>query len=324
MNVLKSFNELKNTPSGQAYTALPLINREDVLLGINYENRPCLFVLSVGRSLTPMRSTKIAFLPHEKFDVAIVGQPTRQNMLDMLSCESSDEDDINSFLSLVEAFLITITDAAMIDGNLLAQFFKTMVGLFELPRDRDLTTARQGLWGELFTMSQVRGFQFWAPFWHQEVTRLFDFSSAGRRVEIKTTTSQQRIHNFSHRQIFPSRTDELMVASLMLREDDNGLSLRDLIQDAKNALIQTGHYMKLEIAIRRTGMEHQTEIGPMYDADAAAESLSWFRAENAPHFQLPEPAGVSETRYKVDLSTVQQVSVHDVEEWLDSWPALVG
>ena len=69
-------------------------------------------------------------------------------------------------------------------------------------------------------MSRVRGFRFWAPFWHSEVERRFDFSCGRNRVEIKITTRPERTHHFSHRQIFAIEGEEIVVASIVAAEDD--------------------------------------------------------------------------------------------------------
>ena len=66
-------------------------------------------------------------------------------------------------------------------------------------------------------------------------------------------------------------------------------------------------------------MESSTEAGPAIDAAEAEESLAWFRSMDIPHFRVPEPAGVTETRYKVDLSTAPRVTVIELDEWLRPW-----
>ena len=97
------------------------------------------------------------------------------------------------------------------------------------------------------------------------------------------------------------------------------LSLRQIIEDCRGALLGTPDYLKLEKAVRQAGMESSTETGPVIDTVEAEEGLSWFRSTDIPHFRVPEPAGVTETRYKVDLSTAPRVTAIEFDEWLRPW-----
>ena len=210
-------------------------------------------------------------------------------------------------------------EACGLDRHALTSFFRSMIRLFAVSPAKDLQAARHGLWGELFVMSRVRGFRFWAPFWHSEITRRFDFSCGRNRVEVKITARLERTHHFSHRQIYAVAGDEIIVASVVAPEDDSGLSLRQLIQDCRGALAGTPDYLKLERAVRRAGMDSLSDSGPAIDAAEAEASLAWFRSIDIPHFRVPEPAGVTETRYKVDLSTAPRVTAVEVEDWLRQW-----
>ena len=112
-----------------------------------------------------------------------------------------------------------------------------------------------------------------------------------------------------------------MIASLILREEDAGLSLRRLVDDCRAVLRQSPYYLKLEKAVRRAAMEDESETGPSFDRREAELRLAWFRSTDAPHFRVPEPPGVFDTHYRVDLSLAPPVSLQDIEDWLDSWSA---
>ena len=280
---------------------------------------PVLFVLAEGTSVEPpLRTNKVSLHIGQRYSLAGIREVPTVELLHALRCETSDPGDIESFLLLVEAFLAH-QDADNIDRRALTSFFRSMVRLFAVGPAKNVEAERLGLWGELFVMSRVYGFLFWAPFWHSEVERRFDFSFGRNRVEVKITTRAERTHHFSHRQVFAIRDEEIVVASIVAAEDDAGLSLRQLIEDCRKALLGTPSYMKLEKAVRQAGMESSAESGPVIDAIEAEENLAWFRSIDIPHFRVPEPAGVTETRYKVDLSTAPRIRATELEEWLFSW-----
>lgn len=319
MSIADLFNELRDNPSGHAFTVTPVPERYGVYLGIDVDRCPCLFVRAQERSREPpIRTAHVSLQLSLEYDLAIDDSSPKRELFHSLRCKTSERAEVDTFLVLVEAFLARNKGQAIV-ADALTVFFRSMVRLFSIGPAKDLENERQGLWGELFVMSRVRGFEFWAPFWHSETTRRFDFSALRRRVEVKTTTGVERIHHFSHRQIYALEGEEIVIASLLLREEDVGLSLRDLIDECRTLLQESPFYLKLERAVRRAGMEASSEIGPIFDANEVERTLAWFWSTEAPHFRVPEPPGVSETRYKVDLSTAPRFDLQELERWLDSW-----
>jgi hypothetical protein len=280
-----------------------------------------LFVRADERSSEPpLRTAQVSLQLSREYTLATGGGSPNRELFHSLCCEASERPEVDTFLILIDAFLARHEGQSVV-ADTLTSFFRSLVRLFAVSPARDVEAERQGLWGELFVMSCVRGFRFWAPFWHTEPTRRFDFSAPGRRVEVKTTIGVERIHHFSHRQIYALEGEEIVIASLLLREEDGGLSLRELIDGCRLALQDTPFYLKLEKAVRRADMEASSETGPVFDATEATKALAWFRSTDAPHFRMPEPPGVSETRYKVDLSTAPRLDLWELEGWLDSWSA---
>ena len=316
MSLAVLLSELKDRLSGHAFTVAPAPGNQNVLLGLDTMGHPVLFVVAnAGPIEPPLRTGKVSLHIGQSYSLAGMNDSPRVELLHALRCETSDPADVETFLLLAEAFLARHEDRDA-DRQSLTSFFRSVVRLFAVTPAKDLQAEQRGLWGELFMMSHVRGFQFWAPFWHSEVTRRFDFSSGRNRVEVKITTQPDRTHHFSHRQIYATDDEEIVIASLVAAEDDSGISLRQLIGDCRSALLGTPHYLKLETAVRRAGMESSTEPGPAINADEAEESLAWFRSKDIPHFRVPEPLGVTETRYKVDLSTAPRLTAVELDEWL--------
>ena len=319
MSLAELLSELRDRPSGHAFTVAPVPGSEGVLLGIDTTGHPVLFVLAeAGTVEPPLRTNKVSLQIGQSYSLAGMDDSPRIDLLHALRCETSDSADVETFLLLAEAFLAR-HEAGGVDQHALTSFFRSMVRLFAVTPAKDLQAERRGLWGELFMMSRVRGFRFWAPSWHNEVTRRFDFSSGRNRVEVKITTRPERMHHFSHRQIYAVEGEEIVVASIVAAEDDAGLSLRQLIEECRSALLGTPDYLKLEKAVRQAGMESTAETGLVIGAAEAEENLAWFRSIDIPHFRVSEPAGVTETRYRVDLSTAPRVTTVELNEWLRLW-----
>ncbi|CAH0255526.1 hypothetical protein SRABI80_03090 [Peribacillus frigoritolerans] len=179
---------------------------------------------------------------------------------------------------------------------------------------------RQGLWGELFFITQAGNIKSFMKHWHKEPNRKFDFVKDCLRLEVKSTSLQERIHAFSHQQLFNSKPNETVIASLILRKEDEGLSLRELITTVfEHISDDLSLIIKLEKARRLAGMETPMEIGPIYDERFAKENLKFYHVSNVPQFPLPEPPGVTDTRYNVDLSTIRNIPDNELDKWMKKW-----
>lgn len=198
-------------------------------------------------------------------------------------------------------------------------FFTSMSRLFATHPVKDTDAERQGLWGELFLMNQINGFRFFASFWHPEVRRIFDFSFLNKHIEVKTTLNTERVHHFSHRQLYGQKDEEIVILSIMLISSEYGLSLKELIDKGRIALSGSPNYLKLEQAIIHADMVDTSIEGPKYNSDQALRNMKWYRSIDVPRFNEPEPIGVSETRYKVTLENAKNLDPKELENWLAKW-----
>ena len=134
----------------------------------------------------------------------------------------------------VKAFLGTIW---LLLGN--GGVYNQSINLQETLRDFVLIMGRRsqdirdaiGLWGELFIIhiqpdSQIARF---SSSWRSNPRNKFDFSFDNSDLEVKTTLKPERIHHLSQTQLRPSGDRKLTFASILLREQENGMSLFDLI-----------------------------------------------------------------------------------------------
>ncbi|MFC2038848.1 PD-(D/E)XK motif protein [Chloroflexota bacterium] len=322
MSIHELYQQLVNDHQRNTYSAIRISENQNAYLAVDREGAPCLFIPTGEKVFdAPLRTSNVVLQLGQEYELALTNNQQARQLFHSLCCESTQTSDIDTFLTLVNAFLSGMKDD-VIDGDSLSSFFKSLIKLFSVVPARDVIGERQGLWGELFMMRIVRGYIFWASYWHNETREKFDFTCPEKRVEVKTTLNQERLHHFSHGQVFSSHGEDIAIASLMLREDTGGLSLRDLILDCKDALIDTPFFIKLEKATRSAKMYDTSESGPVFNPQEAMRSLAWFRASDVPHFRIPEPSGVSDTRYKVDLSMAPPIAQVDLDNWIDSWPEM--
>lgn len=315
----RALTALGRCPETHAYLAVPL-GGAGAFIGRDQQDRVALFLPSHDRRLPLRLGTDLLSLslgvtctlaiPHKH---QVIGR------FDVLRCETSDAATLEPFVLFADALVAQAADQALAP-EVLPALFRGLSRIFQASPDLDLLSARQGLWGELFLIRHLGGPQHWMRFWHSDPYRRWDFSYGSRRIEVKTSREVGRIHTFAHRQLFASSEDQVAIASLLLQANEYGLSLRRLIDETRRVMgSEINDLLKLEASVRVAGMALPTDEGPAFDESAAERSLLWYWATDVPRFTRPEPAGVTDTHYRVDLSGTATISIVDIEAWLQTW-----
>lgn len=322
MNLKATYSELLEKRGKANYSIKELEMHPGAFVGVDSEGRPCFFLATNENEPRPSIVTSLLELhlntPYK--ELSVDGETGTGNF-HSIRLKSSDKSEVESFLYIVEGFVNNQLPGAILSNSII-NFFEGARRLFSTGAEGDLALARQGLWGELFFMQKSRGFRFWAPYWHSEINLTYDFSAPKKRLEVKTTLFQERIHHFSHRQIYSNEEESIVIASMLLHTDDSGLTLRQLIKEAKDALVNTKDYFKLERAVRKAGMVDVSINGPSFNEAEAISNLKWYSASVVPQFRTPEPEGVSETHYKSDLTRAIALTNSEIDEWIASWPVI--
>lgn len=292
-------------------------------IALDRQERPALFVPAEGHAPGPsQRAACLSLRIGLGCKLYLGEQESVSGEFNVLQCDSHDPATVDTFVLLLDALLGRLRSGRM-PADYLTTFFRTLARLFGVKPAPDPARERQGLWGELLVMRLLGGASAWAPFWHADPYKRFDFSAAHRRIEVKTTAGDARAHSFSHRQLLTTGGEQVAIASLLLHEDPGGLSLRTMIEEGRGELLgDPAQLVKLETAARSARISDRGEEGPSFDESHARNGLAWFWAREAPMFPQPEPPGVSDARYKVDLSATPRIAGPELASWLDGWRAL--
>lgn len=314
------FDQMRQVPHGEnAYRARRC--SESIFFGLDSNSQPSLFIKenTSGRKYA-LETSNISIGFSQEYSMVFSEGTAERFVGHKISCKSQREQDVRTFLSIMQSY---IDNASVYDltNDGLTDFFYSLVRLFKIQPDSDTTTARQGLWGELFMMKTFRGYDFWTKHWHSDPLNIFDFSKADKRIEVKTTTNQERIHQFSHSQLFSG--DEVRVVSIMLQREDSGTALRALIEEAREIFRKSPHYFKLEKAIRKAGMDDLNESGPIFSASHALGNLAGYAICDIPRFPIAEPEGVSGTHYRSDLTGATRLGNSEIDAWITGWDSEV-
>jgi hypothetical protein len=317
MTVQSLINEIVKNKGKNLITAARFPGRNEVLVGIDNRNRPCIFVKSNDNvSIPNVKTSNLKVEFSKKYKLLLDGKDVEENSYHSIQCQSEEKNDIITFMSIMDSF---IGSSPVINARIINDMFHSLSNLFGVIPSGDFITERKGLWAELFFMRNHGGISRWAHYWHSEPTRLFDFSNANKRIEVKCTTRPERIHEFNHSQLMSLPNQKILIASYVLQEDDQGVSLKSLIDEARESLADNQDIIKLEMSVRSAGMNEAEEEGPKFNEINAARNEAWFNSIEVPRFVTEEPPGVSGTHYKSDLTGAPRLTTENITDFISDW-----
>lgn len=174
----------------------------------------------------------------------------------------------------------------------------------------------QGLWTELLVIERSYIPETLIKAWHESPTAKYDFTMGRDKVEVKSTSSETRIHHFSLDQLCPSAHSRVVVASAIVRESaqgKDGLSVRDLydkICNRVNSVDARMHMMKVIAETIGTDMHRLNEI--FFDYVEACDTLRYYDSNDVPGVDKDGVhPGVTSVGFNSDLSGVLDIQSPD-------------
>lgn len=235
-----------------------------------------------------------------------------ETTMNVLTCLSDDENEILAFIRLTLAF---IEGADEQSPKRLYQLFTALTNLFANAHKANQVEL-QGFFGEIYAIKYFYqlGLNL-SEYWQKKEKMKFDFSiSAQKKIEIKSTTKELRIHHFRHEQLLSDLYD-ICIVSIMLRADDQGFSLLDLVRDVREIAINNfDTLMYIEDFIKNFDEAELSNI--KYDTGYTDRNLRVYKATDVPRFQEGQPRGVSKTEYDSDLSNANPLLTSDFVDWI--------
>lgn len=144
----------------------------------------------------------------------------------------------------------------------------------------------QGLWAELLVMDRSKDIDTLVRAWHNSPSAKYDFTRGEDKIEVKSTSSEDRVHHFSLDQLNPNQSSNLLIASIIVREsaqDENGLSVMDLYEKICKRISSVDDRIHLYSAIINTlGNEYDKALNVYFDYSQAKDSLEFYDYKDVP------------------------------------------
>lgn len=238
--------------------------------------------------------------------LSIAGTDINADLI-VIKVNSSDSDLIEWVLSLLESFVDSIS---FINNNqdfcFLVDKFVSIFSKIDSPPSGTVI----GLIGELLLIYSSPDADVLISGWHVDTTSRIDFTNKDIRIEVKTTTKQQRLHRVKLNQLAPFEGVIVYFASLILDLVSDGVNLLDLINLVAAKCNNKSSKIKLSSMVSETlGCDIRLVKNLQFDLESALYSLCIYKNTDIPRPLISEiPAGITNISFDLDFSAVQKIS----------------
>lgn len=307
------------------------IKRQFQQLDSHGEDNDCYKVLSLPDMSHKLGKSKENF-PVFFVNVANTGTHTKNilrehlsveyNQMCRIACEGLEEERNYAILTLrstewsLQAVFIDIVSLTL--GNLppipsckeISIEVENLITIFSA-LDNPPVKKMQGLWGELLVIAQSKYPETLINAWHNSPSAKFDFTLGRDKIEVKTTSGENRAHRFSLDQLNPSPSSRMLIASIIVRESgegNGGKSIRQLFEEIMNRVSTTKERLHLyQVVAETVGRDFSKIDSTFFDYTEACDTLAYFRAQDIPRIKKQDvPQGVTEVKFTSQLTDLPE------------------
>lgn len=191
----------------------------------------------------------------------------------------------------------------------------SLVELFRALADAPATTV-QGLWAELFLISQASEPLIVAKAWHAVPEERYDFCLGAQRVEVKSASGRRRQHHFSLEQLRPAAGACVLVASVLMERAAGGTALGTLLGEVRKLMAaapDTAIALEKNVA-RLLGRDWEFALKESFDAELAASTLQFYPSRLVPCIPTPLPDGISGVHFVADLTHAKPLKLGELRK----------
>lgn len=274
----------------------------DILIGIDRYLHVCVVVKSANLRRFPIKykTQKMSIECNMRVRYEIKSE-VHEDTVHIIRCLSENQRDRHLFLELAVVLIKEgdCSEEAIIETfNTLRTFFYDK----KLISDNELI----GLYAELYTIYKFHETLQIEKYWQSQDRMKFDFSISERiKLEIKATVKSTRIHHFLHEQLMTEIYD-IYVLSYLLRYDDEGLSLFDLLMSCKELLCEDSRkLLRINYVLKNAEEERLRNV--CFNCNYTEANRRFYCATDIPKFSQNTPRGVANAEYDCVLDNVKSI-----------------
>lgn len=297
--------ESVTSPTDSGFNVVPIPGDEHYRVGRGVDGSLVLLTPADTDPEPPTRLLRLSLDPSLRCTLRVPGGADEEGDFGVVQFRADEDALIAPFLDVVVA-IVRLLGPDPAPGDVSAAM-RRLVQLFAA--EKAMRGSVLGLWGELLTIAGSQDPTALADSWHAYVDARFDFSAPSSRLEVKTTTRDVRVHEFSLSQLQPVAASVVTVLSIMTTETQAGTSVGDLVERLEQLFAgDPTRQMKVHEQVADIlGADWPRHLARRFDETQAMESAALLPADDIPRVESPHPA-VLEVTLKVDCTDVEPES----------------
>jgi hypothetical protein len=312
MSLLQKFLELSipEVANSKLFNAVALDNFAFAKIGINHEGFPVILISSkIDKVFLSQKNIKLKYieLTHNLECKISENDKSKIDNFSVIIFRSSHENLQSYFLGIAESLLNSLSLKPT--QNEVFEAFKSFVEIFRSLSESPTKTV-QGLWAELFLIESSKNAETLINYWHNIPEEKFDFNADKQKIEVKSSSSLERVHIFTAEQLNPTNDSQVIVASIFTKQVSNGQSIIDLLAKIESKVSDSFLTEKLYKIISKTlGNTFEQTMKIKYDYDLAKNSLRFYKHQDISKVErINIPDRVSEVKFKSDLTNILPIN----------------
>lgn len=309
-DIYKIFQKLKkeapNNGEGFAFSALPKIKYHKI--GISQERQPMFFIKCDEMYSSKSIDANLEFISvHFNRQCQLInskGEIVKEDTYTIISLKNDSEYLQEYFLKIVIVIINSIPEKPLLK-NLKIEIDKliTLFTKFSKPALKSI----QGLWAELLIIEQSNNPDYLIKSWHNSTTDKYDFNDGKDKIEVKSTTKDRRIHNFSQEQTLPNSNSLLIISSILIIETGTGVSIFDLVNNIESRAKDKSLLFRFNEMIATTlGNDFEKSFHVFFDYQYAVDSIRHYNSLDIPTINVTcIPPNISNVRFECDLTDIK-------------------
>lgn len=316
MSLFETFLELDipANEKGNVFNATSLSNFSFAKMAINSDGYPVVLISSVPDGTHLMqKNVRLTYIElSHNVECSVSEKSSAQLLRFSVIVFKSAERHLQSYFLEIAELLLTKLTARTTQKELLTAF-NSFVEIFRALSQPPSKTV-QGLWSELFVIENSPDPTVLINHWHRIPEEKFDFNADREKIEVKSSTSMNRIHIFSSDQLNPPDDKEVLIASVFTKQSSTGISIYGLIERLSNKNIKEELLDKLMSLVSRTlGSSLEQSLKIKYDYEIAKESLRYYSHRDISKIErINIPERVTEVKYRSDLTETEAINPNEL------------
>lgn len=280
----------------------------EIFFGVDKDkNIICLKKINEKLETTKIRTNYLELFQNYKVTIKLENEMLT-DYFNVIVCSRKENENIETFVRLCLCYLKDNNNSEMLN------LMRNLIELFQMTSTKNIDYEK-GLWGELFTIYYlISTFNIdISSYWHNDFYLKYDFSLNDQtKLEVKTTSNFNRIHRVNHEQVF--NNNNVLLSSVMIRKDDNGLTVFDLFEKIKKLFIND--YNKI-VEYEKMLRKINEEDAERFEFNYANDNIKIYKVDSIPKFEMKEPEGVYRTEYDIDLSNIKSLTEDEIGEFFN-------